>query len=117
MSVNEFYDCSPADIYHILIEARKREEGEIQRAYEIGRYNAFLGVSPHFKKMPELTEFSPLPWDEKTKVIKPPPSKEMIERLNERDRKMGAPTVESIKKKRKAGKTADLRKLALRGKK
>jgi len=117
MSMNEFYDASPADVHHILKEARKREESEVQRAYEIARFNSFLAVSPHVKKMPKITEFSPLPWDDKNKVIKPPPSKELIEKLNERDRKLGAPTVEYIEKKRKAGKTASLRKLAASGKK
>ncbi len=111
MSVQSFWQSSPADIYHYIKQARKKEEGELQRAYEIARWQSRFVLMPHAgKKTIRLQDLGVFPWEEQK--IAGPPTPEQIAKLDKHDKRYGTPTVEKIKQKRKRNKVVKLSDLA-----
>ena len=111
MSVQSFWQSSPADIYHFIKEARKKEESEVQRAYEIARWQSRFVLMPHAgKKTIRLQDLGVFPWEERK--VAEPPTPEQTAKLDAIDKKFGAPTLESIQKKRKKNKVVKLSELA-----
>jgi len=107
MSVQSFWQSSPADIYHYIKQARKKEEGELQRAYEIARWQSRFVLMPHAgKKTIRLQDLGVFPWEEQK--IAGPPTPEQIAKLDKHDKRYGTPTVEKIKQKRKRNKVVNL---------
>ena len=110
MSVQSFWQSSPADIYHFIKEARRKEESELQRAYEIARWQSRFVLMPHVgKKTIRLEDLGVFPWEER-KIVGPP-TKEQTAKLDAIDKKFGTPTVNSVQNKRRKNKVVKLSEL------
>lgn len=110
MSVQSFWDSSPADVYAFVEQARAVRETDQREWYEIARWVSRFILTPHSKRPLRLQEIAKFPWEKS--AIAGPPSKEELAKWDAIDKKYGIPTVDKIKKQRQKGNIVDLKKLA-----
>lgn len=65
MSREDFALCTPDEFQAIYDAWYRREEMEMQRSWEVGRFVAAIAVQPYSKKQVKTTDLILFPWEKK----------------------------------------------------
>ena len=97
MSREDFALCTPDEFKAIYDVWFRREEMEMQRSWEVGRFVATVMAQPYSKKPLRPADLAQFPWEKKDNgagaaVTKGASSEERVKELMERMKKMVNPS-------------------------
>lgn len=97
MSREDFALCTPDEFKAIYDAWYQRDEVEMQRSWEVGRFVAAVMVQPYSKKQVRPADLAQFPWEKKDSgggaaATKGTSSEERVKELMERMKKMVNPS-------------------------